>query len=198
MVLLHGLLGSSRNWRSVAKAMEVNFKIHMIDLRNHGNSFHDPEASIFEMSNDLLRYADHYNLPKFILCGHSLGGKVAMRFACNHPELVHSLVVADIAPRNYPPEHHVPTLDALLNLDLSELSSRKQADERMAGSIQNWAFRQFLLTNLSQDNDSFFWKANIQVLRDSIEKLSSNPCRNLIVLMDQPFYKRWKVWLFTI
>ena len=74
MVLLHGLLGSSRNWRSVAKAMEVNFQIHTIDLRNHGNSFHDPEASIFEMSNDLLRYADHHNLPKFI-CVDTAWGK---------------------------------------------------------------------------------------------------------------------------
>lgn len=174
-VLMHGLLGSSRNWRSVAKEIGGNFQVHSLDLRNHGNSFHDQEASILAMSNDLLRYAEHHDLPKFVLCGHSLGGKVAMRFACDYPDRLHSLVVADIAPRDYPREHHTPTLDALLSIDLGELSSRKQADEQLADLIPNWAFRQFLLTNLTQHEDAFTWKANIQVLRDSIGQLSSNP-----------------------
>lgn len=174
-VLMHGLLGSSRNWRSVAKEMDRGFQIHSLDLRNHGNSFHNQEASIIEMSNDLLRYADHHDLQKFILCGHSLGGKVAMRFACDYPDRLYSLVVADIAPRDYPREHHALTLDALLSIDLRELSSRKQADEKLAESIPNWAFRQFLLTNLTQNEDAFIWKANIPILHESIGQLSCNP-----------------------
>ena len=78
-VLMHGLLGSSRNWRSVAKEMGKGFQVHSLDLRNHGNSFHDQQTSILEMSNDLLRYADHHNLQKFIL-GRSLANnpKVAI------------------------------------------------------------------------------------------------------------------------
>lgn len=174
-VLMHGLLGSSRNWRSVAKEMDKGFQVHSLDLRNHGNSFHDQQTSILEMSNDLLRYADHHNLSKFILCGHSLGGKVAMRFACDYPDRLHSLVVADIAPRDYPREYHTPTLDALLSINLRELSSRKQADEQLSESIPNWAFRQFLLTNLVQHEDAFIWKANITILRESIGQLSCNP-----------------------
>ena len=176
---MHGLLGSSRNWRSVAKEMGRDFQVHSLDLRNHGNSFHEQEASILEMSNDLLRYADHHDLPKFVLCGHSLGGKVAMRFACDYPERLHSLVVADIAPRDYPREHHAPTFDALLSIDLRELSSRKQADEQLAESIPNWAFRQFLLTNLIQNENAFIWKANIPILSESIGQLSCNPLQEL-------------------
>lgn len=151
--------------------------MHSLDLRNHGESFHDEESSIQTMSEDLLRYADFHNISKLIVCGHSLGGKVAMRFACDYPSRVQKLIVADIAPRDYPREHHIPTLDALLGMNLSTISSRKQADERLAELIPNWAFRQFLLTNLSRKESSFSWKANIQVLRDSIDQLSANPLK---------------------
>ena len=57
----------------------------------------------------------------YVLCGHSLGGKVAMAHACSKPNHLQGLVVVDIAPRDYPPEHHLPTLDALLGLELSRL-----------------------------------------------------------------------------
>jgi esterase len=175
LILMHGLLGSSRNWRSVARELCQEFSLHCLDLRNHGNSFHSEDTTIQAMSEDLLRYADHYEIPKFALCGHSLGGKVAMRFACDHPSRVGKLIVADIAPRDYPPAQHIPTLDALLEINLHSLRSRKDADELLSLSISNWAFRQFLLTNLVVEGTAFRWKANIRALRDSIDFLSSNP-----------------------
>jgi pimeloyl-ACP methyl ester carboxylesterase len=127
------------------------------------------------MADDLLRWLDEMTLQSVALCGHSLGGKVAMRFAVDHPDRVEKLVVVDIAPRDYPPEHHVPTLDAMLELDLEKLSSRKDADEALSGAIPNWAFRQFLLTNLEQENSRFAWKSNLHSLRNSISDLSANP-----------------------
>ena len=177
LIFLHGLLGSSRNWRSVIKEIGKDFQTHAIDLRNHGNSFHDDNCGVKDMCDDLVRYFDYHNLNHARVCGHSLGGKVAMYFACHNPEKVRELIVADIAPRDYPPNHHIPTLDALLELNLSILTSRKDADEKLSELIPNWAFRQFLLTNLIQKEKSFTWKANIQALRDSIEILSSNPLR---------------------
>ena len=175
IILMHGLLGSSRNWRSVSKELTDGSALHCLDLRNHGNSFHDEDASIRAMSDDLLYYIEHHHFSEVILCGHSLGGKVAMHFACGHSTLVTKLIIADIAPRSYPPEHHIPTLDSLLSLDLSSLSSRKEADDLLSSSVSHWGFRQFLLTNLVQEGEGFRRKANIQVLRNSITELSSNP-----------------------
>ena len=175
IILMHGLLGSSRNWRSVAKELSNDFTLHCLDLRNHGSSFHDEDASISSMAGDLLRYIDHHNIAKPILCGHSLGGKVAMHFACKNQPRVEKLIIADIAPRNYPTDHHIPTLDSLLRVDLTTLSSRKEADELLSSAIPNWAFRQFLLTNLIQEGNTFQWKPNVQALRNSIEELSANP-----------------------
>ena len=154
IVFLHGLLGSSRNWRSIGKALSARFHVYALDLPEHGESPHTQQTSLVRMAGQVGDWITQ-NIPgNYILCGHSLGGKVAMLHACTHPKNVLGLVVVDIAPRDYPPEHHLPTLDALLSLDLSSMSSRKQADEALAEKVPHWAFRQFLLTNL-KENDGF-------------------------------------------
>ena len=96
------------------------------------------------MADAIFLQLEEMGVSEFIICGHSLGGKVAMRMACDHTESINKLVVVDIAPRDYPAEHHVPTLDALIGLDLRLLSSRKDADLALTEKIPNWAFRQFL------------------------------------------------------
>ena len=172
---LHGLLGSNRNWRAVAKSLAASHQVYTLDLRNHGNSFHSKECSLAIMSDDLYSWINAQGKRKVILCGHSLGGKVAMRFACDYPERIEKLIVVDIAPRSYPPEHHVPTFDAMLSLNLADLNSRKEADQALSGLVPHWGFRQFLLANLTHDGSNYCWKSNLSILRKSIENLSSNP-----------------------
>jgi len=178
IVFLHGLLGSSRNWRSIGKALSERYHVYAIDLPEHGNSPHAQETSLVKMAAQVGQWLVQNTSGKYTLCGHSLGGKVAMLHACNHPQDLQGLVVVDIAPRDYPPEHHLPTLDALLGLDLSSLLSRKQADEALTEKIPNWAFRQFLLTNLTEENGVWKWRANLSALRQSIAKLSCNPLQD--------------------
>ena len=175
IIFLHGLLGSSRNWRSVTKSLSEKYHTLCFDLPNHGKSFHEVESSVQKMARVIHAEIIQRGISHFSLCGHSLGGKIAMRMACDYPGNVDQLVVVDIAPRDYPPEHHLPTLQALIDLDISSLSSRKEADEALSEQIPNWAFRQFLLTNLERKDNRFFWLPDLTVLRDSIGSLSSNP-----------------------
>ena len=175
IVFLHGLLGSSRNWRSVSKLMSSGFHTLSFDLPNHGRSPHHPDFTVQKMAALIHAEITQRGRSQFSLCGHSLGGKVAMRMACDDPASVDQLVVVDIAPRAYPPDHHLPTLLALLNLDLSVLSSRKEADEALSEQIPNWGFRQFLLTNLEVKNNRLFWLPSLTDLKDSIGNLSLNP-----------------------
>ncbi|MDG1139440.1 MAG: alpha/beta fold hydrolase [Opitutales bacterium] len=175
LICLHGLLGSSRNWRSVAKSMSESHHVFTLDLRNHGQSFHSHDATIESMVEDVLLWMDLHEFKSSHFCGHSLGGKVVMKMACVKADRVDSAVVGDIAPRNYPEGHHVPTLEALLSLDLKTLESRKDADEKLTDYIPSWAFRQFLLTNLDFVGGEGRWIPNLQVLRSSISLLSKNP-----------------------
>ena len=54
------------------------------------------------MADAVLLRLREMAIAKFIICGHSLGSKVAMRMACDQPNSIEKLVVVDIAPRDYP------------------------------------------------------------------------------------------------
>ena len=66
---------------------------------------------------DVLAYLDRARVDSVVLLGHSLGGKVAMRLACDCPERVRQLVIADIAAKVYPP-YHDAEFRAMRRIDL--------------------------------------------------------------------------------
>ena len=49
ILILHGLFGSLDNWLSIAKELSKYIQVHIIDLRNHGKSFHEKNRTIEEM-----------------------------------------------------------------------------------------------------------------------------------------------------
>ena len=78
-VILHGFLGMSDNWRSLAlKYAEAGFQLHLLDQRNHGRSFHSDDFSYPLMVQDLLQYAEAHQLDTFHLMGHSMRDKTAI------------------------------------------------------------------------------------------------------------------------
>ena len=112
LVILHGLFGTSDNWQILAKRFAENFRVYTIDQRNHGRSFHDDRFDYIALTNDLLGFFEQKNIDQAIIIGHSMGGKVAMKFTSLYPDLVSKLVIVDIAPRYYPVHHRV-IVDAL-------------------------------------------------------------------------------------
>lgn len=81
-MILHGLFGHTQNWGSIASKL-TSQKLYdqavLVDLRNHGKSFHHPDFTVHEMAKDVINLMKSLNLPKdFTLMGHSLGGKIAM------------------------------------------------------------------------------------------------------------------------
>jgi esterase len=42
LLILHGFFASSRNWRSVAQQLALHAHIYVLDMRNHGDSPHNP------------------------------------------------------------------------------------------------------------------------------------------------------------
>lgn len=175
IIFLHGLLGSSRNWRSVTKSFSEKYHTICFDLPNHGKSLHEEESTVQKMAKSIHAELVQRGVSQFSLCGHSLGGKVAMKMACDYSQRIKKLLVVDIAPRDYPADHHLPTLMALADLDLIGFTKRKEVDEALAEKIPNWAFRQFLLTNLGSIEGRFAWIPNLNGLISSIKSLSSNP-----------------------
>jgi esterase len=170
LVILHGLFGSLDNWFSIAKELVEQYTLYLVDQRNHGDSPHSNEWNYGVMVEDLLELLDAEGLDSVYLMGHSMGGKTVMNFAVRYPERVRKLIVGDIAPRYYP-IHHQVILEGLNALDLSQLQSRKEADDLLATYIPELGIRQFLLKSLGRDTNGFAWKVNLSVITQHIEEV---------------------------
>lgn len=174
IIILHGLLGSLRNWQMVSVDLSNYFDIYLIDQRNHGDSPHSDEIDHALMLEDLsLFFESHIQKPVYLM-GHSLGGKIAMNFACQYPEKLKGLIAVDIAPENYFCTFK-NEITALLELPIHNIKDRKQFDLLLAPKIQDTQLRQFLLSNLSRDkNQNFYWKPNLKALLNNLSLLCSN------------------------
>src|SRR5205807_1000106 len=105
LAILHGLFGSGRNWTSIAQGLAPQHRVTALDLRNHGVSPWAETMGYGEMAEDVRTSLSARGYEHYALLGHSMGGKVAMMAALQHPEMVERLIVADIAPVSYPMRH---------------------------------------------------------------------------------------------
>jgi esterase len=171
LVILHGLLGSTDNWRSMSRRLGAHYKVFAIDLRNHGRS---PHSDIFDydvMTADLREFMEQQALRRIMLLGHSMGGKVAMQFAIDYSEQVDRLVIVDIAPKPYEPSQRY-LLKALRSLDLTRYKSFADVDAALAAKVSSESLRQFLLKNLARDeNGRLRWKINLEAIDRNYDKL---------------------------
>jgi pimeloyl-ACP methyl ester carboxylesterase len=100
-----------------------------------------------------------------------MGGKTAMLMAVEHPGLVDRMVVADIAPRFYPP-HHQFILDALNAVDFSSVTSRNEIDEIFKRYIPEKGIRQFLLKNVyRKGRNELGYRFNLHSLEENIHEV---------------------------
>ncbi len=174
VLIIPGLFGSTANWRGISKKLSDTCPVIVIDQRNHGRSPHADSNSYSDMVGDLHDFIEQHQLAKLILCGHSMGGKVAMLFSLLHPAYVEQLVVLDIAPVTY--QHsHAPFLEELLKIDLSQLESRKDADRLLASVIPDDGTRLFLLQSLAGTVGDFYWRINLSILHEFMSQIVGFP-----------------------
>ncbi|MEH6471463.1 MAG: alpha/beta fold hydrolase [Halopseudomonas sp.] len=174
LVILHGLFGSLDNWAGQSSVLAEHYQVWTLDLRNHGRSGWDSDTSYSAMSNDLLQFIDNKGFETIKLLGHSMGGKVAMQFALDHPQRIDKLIVVDIAPVKYP-AHHTDVFTGLNSVDLSRLDSRRDADTHLQQHIGEMSIRQFLLKNLYRDADVFAWRMNLAALESGYDQIAAAP-----------------------
>lgn len=183
LLILHGLFGLADNWQTFAKQISAEgFEVFALDMRNHGSSPHTDEFNYTLMASDLKFFMQEHQLNNAVVLGHSMGGKTAMQFALSYPELTDKLIVVDIAPHYYPP-HHQQILKALHAVDLDTVNTRSDADKILAGYIDDFGTRQFLLKNLYWQGDKLQWRFNLSVLSEQIDSVGQE------INSDYPFHK---------
>lgn len=175
MTILHGLFGSARNWAKMARRFAADRRVLAFDLRNHGASPWVPEMDYESMAGDVAHALDTRRLSSVDLLGHSMGGKVAMWLALSRPDLVHRLVVVDIAPITYEHAFAAPYAEAMRAIDLSQHTSRRSVDEALSQSLPDAVLRAFLMSNLARGGDGFRWCVNLEAFSHNMDRLRDFP-----------------------
>ena len=175
VIVAHGLFGSGKNLGGLARRLAETRRVLSVEMRNHGDSFHDPDHSYAALAGDLAEVIAAHG-GRADLVGHSMGGKAAMVLALTRPEMVRRLVVADMAPVAY--SHgpaHLALQRAMQVLDLENLTLRSEADRRLAQAIDDPATRAFLLQSLDLKATPPRWKLNLEVLGAEMEQILGWP-----------------------
>ncbi|MCJ1424759.1 hypothetical protein MMC29_002647 [Sticta canariensis] len=126
LIMLHGLFGSKQNYGSISKyvfspslhlnklllpvekyglmstkrvlARDLKTSVYAVDLRNHGDSPHDPIHDYETMAEDVENFIHAHGLKTAVVIGHSMGAKVAMTMALRSRVQLKALVSVDNAP----------------------------------------------------------------------------------------------------
>ena len=94
--LLHGFSGSSKDWNNIAPLLDNRFGIAAIDLIGHGKSDSPAETFLYsagEMVQQLYETFKFFTRDRFILLGYSMGGRAALSFAVEYPEMIKGLIL---------------------------------------------------------------------------------------------------------
>ncbi|NDA14210.1 MAG: alpha/beta fold hydrolase [Gammaproteobacteria bacterium] len=174
IVILHGLFGSGVNWRGIAQTLATHWQVFLLDLPNHGQSPWIEDMSYPSMAALICEWMTSQGIEKSALIGHSMGGKVGMTLALTDSGIVDSIVVVDIAPVNYP-HSHSGLVEAMLQIPLDRVQSRKDADRLLQREVADLALRQFLLQNLRAEADGLRWRINLPVIQRQMDTLTGFP-----------------------
>jgi esterase len=174
LLIAHGLFGSARNWGAIARRLATDRQVVAVDMRNHGSSPFLPAHGYPDLAADLAGVIDARGGGPMDVLGHSMGGKAAMWLALSRPDLVHRLVVADIAPVAYGhSQSHL--IAAMRGLDLSGLTDRRSADAALALRVDDASVRAFLLQSLDLRADPPRWRLNLDVLEAEMGRITGWP-----------------------
>ncbi|ARJ64309.1 esterase [Magnetospirillum sp. ME-1] len=173
LLILHGLLGSARNWGAVVKALGERRRVLALDMPNHGAS---PWSEVMDypfMAREVAAVIEHLG-GRAAVMGHSMGGKAAMTLALSRPEMVERLVVVDIAPVTY---NHTfaPFVKAMRAAPLAEAGSRGEVEAALARTVIDKGVRAFLMQNLEGGAGGYRWRPNLAVLNAHMTDIMEFP-----------------------
>jgi len=174
LIILHGLMGISDNFVTFGRQIaRLGYHIIIPDQRNHGHSPHHPVINYYALTDDLAELIDRLKIHDPVILGHSMGGKVAMRYTLENPDRVQKIIVVDISLRTYVRfNYHLQLIDAMLSVDFDVVKTRQEAEARLSEKIPDKRIRQFLMKNLfRKEKNRLGWRPNLPVISYHIDSM---------------------------
>ncbi len=173
LMIAHGLFGSGRNWRAIAKRLSAELHVTTVDMRNHAGSFWTDEMTYPAMAQDLAEVIEADQHPTMLL-GHSMGGKAAMALALTRPELIQRLIIADIAPVTYT-HSHAHFIDAMQSVDMTHIANRAEVGAALTASVDDPALRAFFMQSVEIKDGQARWMLNLETLKRAMPDIIGWP-----------------------
>jgi 2-succinyl-6-hydroxy-2,4-cyclohexadiene-1-carboxylate synthase len=101
LLLLHGFTGSLKTWKPFLPVLTKTHKVIAVDIIGHGSSHSPNDSTRYTMENvsaDLLLLLNKLNIEKVRILGYSMGGRLALFFACTYPEHIDKLILESSSP----------------------------------------------------------------------------------------------------
>ncbi len=139
ILFLHGFTGSANDWTNVFQKIDKRFNKIALDLIGHGKSSSPSSVNYYSaesLVNQTEQVISNLRLKETILCGYSMGGRVALNFAIAKPDLVKGLILesASAGFKNG-----------------KERDARVKSDEDLAVYIENNSLEDFAAMWLDQE-----------------------------------------------
>lgn len=151
------------------------------DLRNHGDSPHDPRHDYTAMAEDVEEFLQEHNLRNSTLIGHSMGAKAAMTVALRQKYPISNLISVDNAPVDAAlKSDFAKYVQAMRKIAEANLTKQSQADAILQEYEPHLAIRQFLLSNLYRDREDGLQKFRVplKTLGSSLDNMADFPFKD--------------------
>jgi 2-succinyl-6-hydroxy-2,4-cyclohexadiene-1-carboxylate synthase len=127
VVLLHGFGGTHRAWDDVIARLDAErYRALALDLPGHGRHAEAPPPITFAACVEhVLQQAPE----RFVLCGYSMGGRIAMQVALVAPERLEGLVLVACSPGIENPR---------------ERAARRASDAELSARLESEPYEEFI------------------------------------------------------
>jgi len=135
ILFLHGFLGSAADWLPVAHRLRATWHCTMVDLPGHGRALTPEHPKLYTLRGAAQAVLDGVQRPVHLV-GYSMGGRLALQLALQHPERFQSLTLISASP----------------GLPLTaERAARRRADDALAAELEQQGVNAFLTTWYAQN-----------------------------------------------
>ncbi len=177
LVVLHGAFGAGHNWRTIARTLvrqRPEWRVILPDLRLHGGS-HDfpPPHTLRTAASDITVLTQALGTRADAILGHSLGGKVALRYAADYPSGLEQVWVVDATPE---PEPYVGSAWQMLRAVRAlppEFYSRADAAAALERNGFTPVVAQWMTSNLEQEGGRYLWRLDFDAIEELLNDASA-------------------------
>jgi pimeloyl-ACP methyl ester carboxylesterase len=161
VVFVHGHTEDLHTWSEMIRNMNGEFRLVRYDLRRHGltGPAPDNDYKIDNYISDLSMFIENLGIERFVLVGHSMGGRISVKYAIENQKKVHALVLLSSSGAPLKEKGSSPMALRLMKNPLGRFLLKRLWSRKMAmKSLQGMVFDKSLISDIEIDRMWHFSK----------------------------------------